>query len=205
MNGMDGAEALRFPGEIEQIASGVTVAYRSPMLAAWLIHDLIVTAIALLWAKRAKLDLGLRPPVSGDAWPWILLYIVWFATEWVIFTFYPSEDGPDILEELRQLTLPGALVLMCVTDPVFEQVLFRGAMFSALLRRWGIWTAAIVPSILWGVIHIGYEAWFVASITGSGVVLAIIRWKSGSLYVPLALHATGNLLVTLDNYAELAV
>ena len=67
-------------------------------------------------------------------------------------------------------------------------------MFSSLLRRWGIWVAAIVPSVLWALLHIGYEPWFVVSIGGSGVVLAIIRWKSGSLYVPLCLHAGGNLL-----------
>jgi membrane protease YdiL (CAAX protease family) len=37
-----------------------------------------------------------------------------------------------------------------------------------------------------------------ASIAGSGVVLAIARWKSGSLYVPLALHAGFNLATTLS-------
>lgn len=93
---------------------------------------------------------------------------------------------------------------MVVTGPVFEELLFRGAMFSALLRRWGIWVAVVVPSILWAFLHIGYEQWFVASIAASGVVLAIIRWKSGSLYVPLCLHATGNLLVTLDPFAWFA-
>ncbi len=87
---------------------------------------------------------------------------------------------------------------MVVTGPVLEEILFRGAMFSALLRRWGTWVAAIVPSILWALLHVGYEPWFVASIAISGVVLAIIRWKSGSLYVPLFLHVAGNLLTVID-------
>lgn len=71
-------------------------------------------------------------------------------------------------------------------------------MFAALLRRWGIWTAAVIPSLLWGLLHIEYEWWTMASFAGSGVLLAMIRWKSGSLYLPIALHAGWNLLATLS-------
>jgi membrane protease YdiL (CAAX protease family) len=170
----------------------------------WLAGDLVLTAIVLLWAKQSKLDLGLRAPVFKGAWPWISLYIAWYAADWAIFALYPAEEGPEWLNQLQRLPLLEELVLLVVTGPVFEELLFRGAMFSALLRRWGIWVAAVVPSILCGLLHIGYEPWFVASIAGSGVVLAIIRWKSGSLYVPLCLHAAGNLLVALDPYAWFA-
>ena len=72
-------------------------------------------------------------------------------------------------------------------------------MFAALLRRWGIWAAAIVPSLIWGLLHVQYEWWVVASIAGSGVLLAMVRWKSQSLYLPVGLHAAWNLLVTLNN------
>ncbi|HYD14414.1 MAG TPA: CPBP family intramembrane glutamic endopeptidase [Allosphingosinicella sp.] len=173
------------------------------MFAAWLAQDLIFIAIALLWAHVAKLGLGLRAPAFRAAWPWILLYMVWFAVEWLAFTVFPSEEDPALDAMLRELGLAGALVLIVVTGPLFEEFMFRGVLFSGLLRRWGFWAAAIVPSILWGLWHWGYEAWFIASIMGSGVVLAIIRLLSGSLYLPLALHAAGNLLVTLNNFAWL--
>jgi len=171
---------------------------------AWLAGDLILTAIVLLWAKWSKLDLGLRTPAFRGLWPWIALYAAWYAAECAIFAAFPPGEGPEWLDRLQQLPLLEELVLMVVVGPVFEELLFRGAMLSALLRGWGIWVAAAVPSILWGLIHIGYEPWFVASITGSGVILAIIRWKSGSLYVPLCLHAAGNLFVTLDPYTWFA-
>lgn len=171
---------------------------------AWLAEDLVLTALVLLWAKRSALDLGLRAPRFRGAWPWVALYILWYAVEWVIFAFYPPQENPAWLDRLQQLPLLAELILVVVTGPVLEELLFRGAMFSALLRRWGSGVAAIVPSLLWGLLHLGYEPWFVASIAGSGVVLAIIRWKSGSLYIPLCLHAAGNLCLTLDPYAWFA-
>lgn len=171
----------------------------------WLAQDLLFIAIALVWAKGAKLDLGLRRPVfPREVWPWITLYLVWYFAEWVHFTLWPAETDAGFTESLRELTLTGSLVLMVVTGPLFEELVFRGAMFSALLRRWGIRVAAIVTSVLWGLLHLGYEPWFVISVTGSGVVLAVIRWKTGSIYIPLVLHAAGNLLVTIDNYIWLA-
>ena len=172
---------------------------------SWFILDLLIIAIAVAWANGATLDLGLRRPVfPRDVWPWITLYLVWYGAEWVHFTLWPSAEDTGFTAMLRDLTLPGSLILTVLSGPLYEELLFRGAMFSALLRRWGIWAAAIVTSLLWGLIHLGYEPWFVVSVTGSGVVLAIIRWKSGSIYIPLALHAAGNLAVTIDNYAWLA-
>ena len=100
---------------------------------------------------------------------------------------------------MEQFSLLDELIVVVVLAPVCEELLFRGAMFSALLRRWGIRTAAIVPSLIWAIIHIQYEWWFVASIAGSGVLLALVRWKGGSIYLPIALHAAYNLLVTLYN------
>lgn len=90
------------------------------------------------------------------------------------------------------------MIAAVLLAPVAEELFFRGAMFAALLRRWGIRTAVIVPSLIWAIMHVQYGWWDVALIAGSGVLLAMVRWKSGSLYLPVGLHAAWNLLVTLD-------
>jgi len=164
----------------------------------------IVTAGTLLWAKWSKLDLGLRSPALKGVWPWVGLFVLWCAAESALDAIHPIEVDPEWLEEMQQLSLPETLVLTAVLDPLCEELLFRGVMFSALIRRWGIRAAAVVPSLLWGLVHVQYEWWYVASIAGSGVVLAIIRWKSGSIYVPLGLHAAFNLLIALSSYFPLA-
>ncbi len=168
--------------------------------AGELISVAIITAATLAWARWSKLDLGLRPPALKGVWPWIGLFVLWCGAEQAVAAFLPVDVDAAWLEEMRRLSLAEELVLGVVLGPLWEELLFRGAMFSALLRRWGIWAAAIVPSLLSGLTHVQYEWWYAASIAGSFVVLAIIRWKSGSIYPPLALHAAFNLAITLSPY-----
>ena len=150
----------------------------------------------LLWATWSKLDLGLRSPVFSEIWPWTALFIVWITIETIILWFHPLEADARWIDPLEQLSFVEQVVIIVLLGPLFEELLFRGAMFSALMRRWGIWPAMIAPSLLWGLLHTQYAFWLVCSIIGSGFILAMIRWKTDSLYVPLALHAGYNLYTT---------
>jgi membrane protease YdiL (CAAX protease family) len=158
----------------------------------------IYAAIALLWARWSKLDLGLSAPAFKRAEPWVLLYILWSTAEWALSLFMPYEADPEWLKRIDQLSLVEDIIVGTVLGPVAEELLYRGAMFAAILRRWGIWPAVLVPSIIWGLSHSQYEWWVVTSITASGVLLAMVRWKGGSLYLPVILHAAWNLLDTLN-------
>lgn len=157
----------------------------------------ILTTIALIWGMWARLKLGLSRPAYWEAEPWVLLFILWNTAEWAISLFWPTVVDPEWLAERERLTLAEHLIASALLAPVAEELLFRGTMFAALLRRWGIWPAALVPSALWALLHVQYEWWVVASTAGSGVLLAMVRWKSGSIWLPIALHAAGNLLATL--------
>jgi len=166
---------------------------------ASLAGPLIDIVLAVLWARWSKLDLGLRSPDMEGAWGWCLLYVGWFAAEHVVNTFYrPIAVDPAYLKELEQLSVPQDVLLSALLGPLAEELLFRGAAFSALMRRWGPTIAVAVPSLIWGLIHVQYEAWSIASIAGSGVVLAVVRWRSRSIYPSLALHAGGNLLSMMN-------
>jgi membrane protease YdiL (CAAX protease family) len=159
--------------------------------------ELFIMAIVLLWAAWSRLDLGLCPPRLKGVWPWIALYVVASGAIWVLDVLLPAEVEPGPPGSMELLSMGEELVLACLLFPLFEELLFRGAMFDALFRRWGIWTAAIVPSLIWALIHLPDVAWWGVLLFGKGVVLAIIRWKSGSLLVPLALHMGYNFFVTL--------
>jgi membrane protease YdiL (CAAX protease family) len=172
----------------------------SAQFVALLASCAIYAAIALLWAKWSKLDLGLSAPAFRRAEPWVLLYILWSTAKWALQLFLPNEVDPEWLERIDELSLGEAIIVFVLLGPVAEELLLRGAMFAALLRRWGIWAAALVPSLIGGLLHLQYEWWAVISIIGSGILLAMVRWKSGSLYLPVTLHAAWNLLVTLNNH-----
>jgi membrane protease YdiL (CAAX protease family) len=159
----------------------------------------ILTTIALLWGRWSKLDLGFSTPAYRQAEPWVLIFILWCTAEWALSIFLPVYVDPEWLERWNELSLGEDLIVSVLLAPVCEELFFRGAMFASFLRRWGIWTAALVPSLIWGLIHIQYEWWVVVAITGSGVLLAMVRWKGGSLYLPIALHAAWNLLAVLHD------
>lgn len=166
---------------------------------SYLVALAILTTPIMLWAWWWKLDLGFRAPAFRAAEPWILLYILWATALWTISIFVPFEGDPEWLARMDEIPLVKDLVMSVVLAPLVEELLFRGAMFAALLRRWGIWPAALVPSLIWGLVHVQYAWWIVGWIAGSGILLAMVRWKSGSLYPPILLHAAWNLLVTLHN------
>ena len=127
------------------------------------------------------------------------MFILWLTAEWALALVLPVYADPSWQAEFEELPLAEELFVFVVIGPVWEELFFRGAMFAAFLRRWGIMTAAIVPSLIWALIHVQYEWWYVASIAGSGVLLAMVRWKGGSIYLPIALHGAFNLLVTFYN------
>lgn len=155
---------------------------------------LILLTGTLLWAKWANLDLGLRAPSGKNVWVWVLLYVVWIAVEQISLTFWQTDINVSRPQETSRLSNAEYLVVVVALGPLQEEVLFRGALFSALRRRWGLVTAVVIPSAVWGLLHIEYEPLYIASIAASGALLAIIRWKSSSIYIPLALHVGGNLL-----------
>lgn len=166
----------------------------------------ILIAAVLLWARSSNLDLGLRQPTFDGVWVWLLLFIVWRALEPFIAALHLENVDTEYVERTAQLSLLAYILKGVLLAPLFEELLFRGAMFSAFLRRWGLWPALAAPSLLWAVVHVQYEdGWTMLWIGGLGVLLTIIRWRSGSLYLPLTLHAAHNLATVPTNYGLLAV
>jgi membrane protease YdiL (CAAX protease family) len=92
-----------------------------------------------------------------------------------------------------------ALVAVCalvtVIAPIAEEVFFRGYFFGAL-RNWrGPWPAALVTGAVFGAIHVGSApAVFLVPLAILGVMLCVVRWRTGSLLPCIALHAINNAL-----------
>jgi membrane protease YdiL (CAAX protease family) len=103
----------------------------------------------------------------------------------------PSELGGN----RSTAALVGAAVFVCVIAPIAEEFFFRGFFFGAL-RRWrGPWVAAILTGLLFGLAHTGSaSSQYLIPLGFLGFVLCIVRWRTGSLYPCMALHATNNAL-----------
>jgi hypothetical protein len=122
-----------------------------------------------------------------------MLYAAWIIAERIALSLSPATEDIGWVRAVESLSPFQNILLMVVIGPLTEELLYRGALFSALMRRWGPWVAIIAPSILWALFHTQYGQWLIISIAVSGVVLGITRWKGGSIVVPLGLHVAGNL------------
>ena len=167
----------------------------------------------VLWAcRRSRVNLrrlvGRAPPGYG----WIgqalgiLLAAVAFSLGSAFLLMYAlSQFAPDLLRWLFEaLAAPedpsvGYHVAMTgvavVLAPVLEETVFRGMLVNRLGVKWGMRTALIVSSILFGILH--------ANPIGIGVVglvAAVLYLKTRTLIVPIAFHAANNLGATVAGF-----
>ncbi|MBL8938347.1 MAG: CPBP family intramembrane metalloprotease [Archangium sp.] len=93
---------------------------------------------------------------------------------------------------LEQVALVVAVVMLA---PVAEELLFRGVLVQGLTERLGIVASAVMSGFIFSAYHldpVGFLPRFEI-----GIVLALVVWKSGSLWPVIAAHAANNALATV--------
>ncbi len=211
------------------VFSGVLVAFvmlasgilsRHALTAAtftWPLFDLqmvvyVVPFVAMLLvlprlAHRSLTELGLRAPRAADlAWG-LAGAVAMFAVanlagalESALFHVKPDETQVHWLRDLHGGLLAALVFLACICAPVFEELVFRGFIFNALLRYLPLWLAVVLSSTLFGLAHgIGQPgnggALFPLAV--SGAALALVYYYSRSLTASMVTHATFNLLTVV--------
>lgn len=78
-------------------------------------------------------------------------------------------------------------ISVAVITPFVEEFLFRGIIFDKMRNRWSIATAAIVSSLIFGVLHVYILGSFVF-----GIVLCLLYVETNSLFVPIGIHFLNN-------------
>lgn len=80
-----------------------------------------------------------------------------------------------------------------VVAPMVEELIFRGIVYVWLRQKIGVWPAAILSALVFGLIHTQIAMGISAVVMG--IALAWLYERSRSLWVPFALHAINNTLV----------
>ncbi len=92
-------------------------------------------------------------------------------------------------------------LFVCAVAPMAEEFFFRGFLFGVLRRmhvriagrELGPWVAAVIVGLLFGLAHFdSAQPEFLIPLGFLGFVLCIVRWRTGSLYPCMALHAVNN-------------
>ena len=152
----------------------------------WLIQILFAsTAILLVFWSGDSREIGFTKPKSKKEWLlWLPPLVIPFYIIWTL--------GFNVTDSSTALIL--TITALCVA--VNEEVIFRGVIVKGLLR-YGILVTLIVPSLLFGLIHLGnilgggdmkFAIFQVTWAIAAGIGLTALRIRNGSLYPAIAFH-----------------
>jgi ABC-2 type transport system permease protein/sodium transport system permease protein len=198
---------------------------RSPELpmAQKLVTNALITAavfggvpvlLAMFGRVRASSGLGIRWPGIGallgaailGAALWPAAHEVFWLSEWLGLTTLGQKqiaEARSMLEQLQVLPLPLILVTLAIVPAIFEELCFRGFIFGAMRTRLSGPLTIIASALLFGVFHEILSPGRLLPSTFLGLVLGCVRWRSGSIWPGIVLHAMNNgLLMTISHYRD---
>ncbi len=125
-----------------------------------------------------------------------IFVVVLAAMSWLSLTFFYADAMRD-LGFVRQLVSDTpmwvAIIALVIGAPVSEEILFRGFLMNQLAdTRLQFSGAAIVATAGWTLLHVGYSTIGLVEVFVVGLLLSWLLWRTGSLWVPMFLHAAYN-------------
>ena len=112
-----------------------------------------------------------------------------------------TQELVRLAEENQNILLSAAIVLGAgVLAPVIEELLFRGLLLRALLRRMSPEAAVFVSALAFALAHLAGDPHALPAfpaLAALGVVLGVVALRTGSLSRPILIHAGFNLTATL--------
>ncbi len=118
------------------------------------------------------------------------LYVVREAVS--LLTGEAPEQPEQVVACVRGASLALMAPVVMVVAPVGEEIFFRGFLHKALRRRLPMWGAAVLSSVVFGLVHV-YPL-LIPALFVVGLGLALLYERQQSLLAPVVAHATFNVL-----------
>lgn len=140
----------------------------------------------------------------------VLMMLVFSISAYLVSFYLLSLAAPSFVERVLRgvassptprssapllYNLLNAIVLV-VAAPLAEEFLFRGIILQRWAGKWGIRSALVVSSLLFGLGHAN-----VVGLSVVGLILGVLYIKTRTLIVPIACHALNNSVVVVLSLA----
>lgn len=167
----------------------------------------IAGLIGIAFAKyNTKTQLFGPIPRNSNALVWVVTLVISTVTLNLLshqllnfFEWQPDDQFAEYLMASRHHLL--TWVAVGLMAPVFEEVFFRGFVYTHLMSyRHGLLASIIFPNLLWCLLHFHqYDLIGLVVLLVMGIIFTLVRWLSGHLIYPLLMHITFN-LTTLTSF-----
>ena len=143
-------------------------------------------------------------------WHYALVLFGIFAVAAVVSYYFPEQDN-DMLRVLRSSRAAVFVIafLATFTAPLVEEVVYRGVLYSAFQRKFGIAAGVLLTTFLFAVIHVpqyypSYSTIFMIVLLS--LILTLVRVSAKNLLPCVILHTIFNgiqsILLVLQPYIE---
>ena len=186
---------------LEAMGSNPDVVIASTFVSATGGTLLILLIVALRKGVSWKEYLAIRRPGAKELLVWLGITL---ATMVVLEAIGLLLDRPAVPEWVADVygasTMIPLLVLAIVfVAPLFEESFFRGFLFTGWSEsKLGATGTIVLTALLFTVLHSQYDAYDLGQVFLLGVLLGIARHRSGSLVIPVVMHAFWNGLATIQ-------
>jgi uncharacterized protein len=124
----------------------------------------------------------------------LLVQYVWFQVNTKLFNYVPeSINTNQLLNTIK--SSPGMIIVICLVCPILEEIVFRKMIFDTFQRNIGIFSAAIVTSFIFSLIHFDFVNTLVYMFIG--LVFSWIHLKAKNIAAPIISHIAMNTIVLI--------
>jgi membrane protease YdiL (CAAX protease family) len=187
-------------------AIGIVTQQNDVVAGLWVTEALAIALPAVVAVRAAGLSdaryLGLRTPKLSQLAVALLLAglnqpVVSFLT-WAARSLSPPRWAEEfdalqrVLDAVFAQNAAAMLLTVSIAAPFGEELFFRGYALPALARSWGPTVAVLLTGAMFSVLHLN-KVGFVG-LWEIGILLALLRLWSGSLWPSMLCHAANNAL-----------
>lgn len=158
----------------------------------------VIAAVAHFRTQHWSVTLGFKRFALQSLAVWMLVWLAYLAITYVINLLAQVDPG-DFMRSLNGSQHLGAALVLVIGAPLLEELIFRGYLFKAWRHsRLGLSGTLLLTSVLFTALHLSQYNWtYLSMIFALSLILGLAREKSGSVWVPLAIHAANNLVATV--------
>lgn len=161
---------------------------------------LIILFIKLRKGRTVTEYLGLKRITGKDILAMVGIFMGLLILAAITSAFIEESQDSDFTIEVYNTSIWPVLfgIAVVLFAPAFEEAFFRGFLFAGL-RQYPIGdTGAIVlTAVMWAMLHVQYEIYGMLVILVLGIVLGIVRSKTGSLWNVIIIHSLWNLFAVV--------
>lgn len=138
-----------------------------------------------------------------EQWTFYIIGVLLLYTSMILFGYLAQEVGftpkkQDVAKQVIQMSETSIFLVIlgpALLIPIVEELLFRSLLYRSLKFSLSPLLAAIISASLFGFAHIEPDT--IPQLIIIGLILSYVYEKSGSIIIPIALHATNNFVTII--------